>query len=98
MCVQRKLNHFREVICAPTRTLVNLFATTESVRNDQSVRLAEWMAGNNTRSPIACAIWYFSQSNPNGPAIPQQPESRDVSSIPILRSKDSAWVIFMSAF
>jgi transposase len=60
---------------------------------------ATWLtAGSSTRSPAACAIEYFSRSKPNGPAIPQHPESADCNSAPIFRSSDSACVIFMSAF
>src|SRR5580704_1319549 len=47
-------------------------------------------AGNNTRSPTACDTSYFSFSKPNGPAIPQQPESMDCRSTPIFRNKDSS--------
>src|SRR4029077_15360313 len=47
-------------------------------------------AGNSTRSPTACDTSYLSFSKPKGPAIPQQPESMDCSSTPVLRNTDSS--------
>src|SRR5438552_4320692 len=36
-CVERELNHLNQVIRAPTRTLIDLFPATKSVRYDQGI-------------------------------------------------------------
>jgi hypothetical protein len=47
-------------------------------------------AGNRTRSATACDTSNLSFWNPNGPAIPQHPESGDCSSAPNIRSSASS--------
>ncbi len=54
-------------------------------------------AGKSTRSLIACDTVYFSLAKPKGPAIPQHPASRDLTSAVVLRSKASSSVILMIA-
>ena len=54
-------------------------------------------AGSRTRSPIAIDTSYLPASKPNGPAMPQQPASGDVTFAPIFFSNDSSSVIFISA-
>ena len=75
---QREPHHLSEMDRAPAGRLLDLFAATEAVGHDERVLLAP--AYGRQQHPLADRLRdgvLVGASNPNGPAMPQQPASSD---------------------
>ena len=85
------LQRFRQMQRFAAGGLQNLFPATETVGNDE--RILRRIAHRRQQHALAHApgtTAYLSFSKPKGPAMPQQPESMDCRSAPVLRSTDSS--------
>ena len=96
--VKCQLHRFGEVDCLPPRGLADLLPATETVGNNQSFwrRFPHGWQQYSLSYRLRHLEFVFFKSQ-NDPAIPQQPESINCTSTPILLSKELSSSIFMSA-
>jgi hypothetical protein len=72
--------------CCAASALLDLLAAAEAVRQDDRIRWGAALVGSSTRSAAAMDTSYLLRSNPNEPAIPQQPDFMISYSRPIRSS------------